>query len=63
MKELQEAKIKDFKASFGGQVVAPRDPDYDEVRQIWNAMIDRRPALIARCTSAADVSASGRIRP
>ena len=56
MKELQEAKIKDFKASFGGQVVAPRDPDYDEVRQIWNAMIDRRPALIARCTSAADVS-------
>ncbi len=55
MKQLQIAKIDEFKAHFRGDVLIPGDAGYDEVRQIWNAMIDRRPALIARCTSPEDV--------
>src|SRR4051794_36889868 len=36
--------------------ISPSDPQYDELRQIWNAMHDKRPALIARCESASDVA-------
>lgn len=42
-------------AGFEGSVILPHDPQYDEVRQIWNAMIDRRPSMIARCVSPEDV--------
>jgi FAD/FMN-containing dehydrogenase len=45
-------------ARFRGQLVVPQDEGYDEVRQIWNGMFDKKPALIARCTSAKDVSAA-----
>ncbi len=55
MKQLQKAKITEFKAHFRGRVLLPDDPSYNEVRQIWNAMIDRRPALIVRCASPEDV--------
>ena len=40
---------------FGGELVHPGDTDYDGLRGVFNGMIDRRPALIARCTSADDV--------
>jgi FAD/FMN-containing dehydrogenase len=43
---------------FTGQVITADDDRYDELRSIWNAMHDRRPALIARCENAADVVAA-----
>jgi FAD/FMN-containing dehydrogenase len=44
-----------FKASIRGTLLTAESPQYNEVRVIWNAMIDRRPALIVRCAGAADV--------
>jgi FAD/FMN-containing dehydrogenase len=43
---------------FSGRVVPEGDPGYDESRAVWNAMIDKRPALVAHCTNAADVAAA-----
>ena len=40
---------------FRGDILTRESPAYDASRKIWNAMIDRRPAAIARCTGAADV--------
>jgi FAD/FMN-containing dehydrogenase len=45
---------------FEGELVAPGHHAYDQHRELWNAMVDRRPALIARCASAADVAAAVR---
>lgn len=55
MKQSQGATIDEFKAHFRGDVLLPGDAGYDEVRQVWNGMIDRRPGLIVRCTGVADV--------
>ena len=54
-RSLPESEINDLAASMRGRLVRPEASDYDEVRQIWNSMIDRRPALIARCHGPADV--------
>src|SRR5947209_4573669 len=40
---------------FEGQLIGREDPEYDEARKVYNAMIDKRPALIARCAGADDV--------
>lgn len=53
--ELQEADFAAFRAAFKGALIRPQDAGYDEARKLWNAMIDRRPALIARCTGTVDV--------
>ncbi len=45
-------------AGFRGRLVVESDPAYDESRAVWNAMIDKRPAMIAHCTSPADVVAA-----
>ena len=52
---IGEESVQAFSDSLRGQLVLPESEDYDEVRSIWNAMIDRRPGLIARCAGAADV--------
>jgi FAD/FMN-containing dehydrogenase len=47
--------VQRLREAFSGQVLAPADPGYDEARRIHNGLIDKRPALIARCLHTADV--------
>src|SRR2546425_1980580 len=52
----QTSKVKEeLKDTIKGRVLVPDDPGYEEARQIWNAMIDRRPAVIVQCVQADDV--------
>ena len=55
MKIQSNEKIEKLKDKVRGQIVLPNDPSYNEVRKIWNAMIDRRPAVIVQCAEAGDV--------
>jgi FAD/FMN-containing dehydrogenase len=52
---LKEEAIAAFRASLRGELIQPDDPGYDPARKVYNAMIDRRPRLIARCADVADV--------
>jgi len=52
---LEEAAVEEFKAGLRGELLRPGDDGYEEARMVWNAMIDKRPALIVRCAGAADV--------
>jgi FAD/FMN-containing dehydrogenase len=50
--------VDELRRSLAGSVVLPRDPDYDAARRCFNALVDRRPAVIARCLGAGDVGAA-----
>jgi len=52
---IEEPGVPELRASFRGTLLRPGDPGYEPGRRVWNGMIDRRPALIARCAGAADV--------
>jgi FAD/FMN-containing dehydrogenase len=52
---IPESALQKFRESLRGQSLCPGEPGYDAARAIPNAMIDRRPAIIARCIGAADV--------
>jgi FAD/FMN-containing dehydrogenase len=52
---LGREEVTQLAASLRGDLVTADSPEYDAVRSIWNAMIDRRPALFIRCRSASDV--------
>ncbi len=55
---LNTANIDKFKAGLRGELIQRNDPNYDEARRLYNAMIDKRPLLIARCADVADVIAA-----
>ncbi len=57
MTTLDASLVQGLRAGLRGPIVAPTDPGFDETRAIWNAMIDKRPALIARCLGVSDVLA------
>jgi FAD/FMN-containing dehydrogenase len=46
---------EEIKGLIKGSIIVPDDPGYEEARQVWNAMIDRRPAVIVQCVQADDV--------
>jgi hypothetical protein len=50
--------IESLRQKIAGSVVTPEDPKYDDARRVWNAAVNRRPAVIAQCTSAQDVAAA-----
>ncbi len=57
-KMLNQNSINEFKANLRGSVIEPNDKIYDDARKVYNAMISKRPRLIARCTDVADVICS-----
>ncbi|ROZ69447.1 FAD-binding oxidoreductase [Ramlibacter sp. WS9] len=57
---FSDERIAAFQQGIRGRLATPGSEDYDQARTIWNAMIDRRPALVVRCAGAADVLRSVR---
>jgi hypothetical protein len=53
--DIDQVRLETLAASFSGTVLRPQDGGYDEARRIHNGLIDKRPALIARCLNTADV--------
>jgi hypothetical protein len=52
MTNLKKQAGEQFKMGFRGKLYAPDDEGYDDARKLYNAMIDKRPGLIARCADA-----------
>src|SRR5260370_7158056 len=53
--QISESRLRAFQHDFTGRVITPDDPDYARARSVWNGAINRRPALIARCSGPAAV--------
>ena len=62
MANLEASKIEQLKGGFKGEILLPSDGAYESARNIWNAMIDKRPAVIARCATTSDVVRGGELR-
>jgi FAD/FMN-containing dehydrogenase len=58
MTQMVSGGIGELRTTLTGPVIGPGDPEFDDRRRVWNADIDRQPAVIARCASAADVVAA-----
>jgi FAD/FMN-containing dehydrogenase len=58
--ELSGSAVEDLAVSLQGELIRRGDPSYDAARQLWNGMIERRPALIARCAVPEDVATAVR---
>ena len=57
---IDAGRVESFVSAFRGAVMRHGDAEYDTARRIWNASIDKRPGLIARCSGLADVIAAVR---
>src|SRR5262245_47929237 len=53
-----DGKIAGLRDGFSGEVILPDSADYDEARKVFNGIIDKRPAVIARCATTTDVVAA-----
>jgi FAD/FMN-containing dehydrogenase len=58
VRALSDDRLREFGTRFHGELVRPDSANYDSARKVWNGMIDRRPACIARCRTTADVQAA-----
>lgn len=58
MPSIATELVERLENKLKGRIIRPEDPAYDELRKIWNAMIDRRPALIVQCADPADIPPS-----
>ena len=56
MPKVRAETIVALRSQMRGELIEPSNPNYDATRVIWNGMIDRKPALIARCLNAGDVA-------
>src|SRR5262245_18082584 len=52
---LGETAVRQLQANLRGELLLPDNDKYEETRKVWNGMVDKRPALIARCAGIADV--------
>lgn len=57
-KRLSNTAITHLAKHFKGTVIRPGDADFDQARRVWNGMIDKTPALIARCAGVDDIKAA-----
>ncbi|ELZ20478.1 FAD linked oxidase [Haloterrigena salina JCM 13891] len=55
LSDVPGSAVRSFEAGFAGDVILPAHPEYGRERRVWNGMIDRYPAIVARCTGVADV--------
>ncbi|MEO7335358.1 MAG: FAD-binding oxidoreductase, partial [Caldimonas sp.] len=60
VQQVRQSDVAAFATQISGGVLSQGDDGYDEARKVWNGTVDRRPALIARCRTEADVQASVR---
>src|SRR5262245_30479156 len=55
---INATAVQQLQTQVQGEVLRPGDEGYDTARKVWNGMIDKRPALIVRCTNLADIIAA-----
>ena len=60
---LSDDRLREFGVRFHGELIRPDSAAYESARKVWNGMIDRRPACIARCRTATDVQEAAKLCP